>query len=113
MISRRTPRRMIGPVLLSLALLWAQQAAISHALAHPPQPPRATCAGSETPSKAQFEAHACGDCLAYDQLFWAPGHRHQPLAFGAPGASPLFMPVTPDGCIATVCAYQPRAPPPA
>jgi hypothetical protein len=103
MMLRATPRRLIGRLLLSLALLWAQQAALSHTLAH--------ALHAQAPSKSLAADRACGDCLAYAQFFSALGTSHTLQAAVRPTALRLVLPATPERCVYTECMFEPRAPP--
>lgn len=108
MTLRSTPRRFIGRLLLSLALLWAQQAALSHTLSHALH--AASGAGRAT-SKSLAADQLCGDCLSYAQFFSALGNKQRPPATARPAALRLVIPLTPESCRFTTCVFQPRAPP--
>ena len=99
MISRPRPR-LIGRLLLCLALLFAQQAAISHTFSHA----RVKQAGT-------LVTDSCADCLAHAQFFSALGSAQRVFAEARPSPRELIMPATPHACIVTVSMFQPRAPP--
>lgn len=114
MMLRSTPRRFIGRLLLSLALLWAQQAALSHTLSHTLSHALHAASGvGRAPSKSLAADQVCGDCLSYAQFFSALGNQQRPPAMMRPAALRLVMPATPESCRFTTCMFQPRAPPPA
>lgn len=108
MKSRATPRRFIGRLLLSLALLWAQQAALTHTLSHVAH---ADAGAGPAPSKSLFAGQVCGDCLAYAQFFSAVGNPQRPQTTARPAALRLPMPATAESCRYTEWMFQPRAPP--
>jgi hypothetical protein len=99
-----TPRRLIGRLLLSLALLWAQQAALSHTLSHGLH--------ARAASKSLAADQVCGDCLAYAQFFSALGTSQRLPTAARPAILRLVLPATPDRCLTTECMFEPRAPPP-
>jgi len=103
MMLRGTPRRLMGRLLLSLALLWAQQAALSHTLSH--------ALGAQAPSKSLAADRVCGDCLTYVQFFSALGTSQLLPAAERPAALRLDLPATPERCLYTECMFQPRGPP--
>ena len=99
MMSRPRPR-LIGRLLLCLALLFAQQAAIAHAFTH-----------FTAKKSATLVADSCADCLAHAQFFSALGSVQRAFAQTTPSPLDLALPATPHACIVTVCMFQPRAPP--
>jgi hypothetical protein len=103
MMSTGTPRRLIGRLLLSLALLWAQQAALSHTLSHAHH--------ARTASKSLAAEQACSDCLAYAQFFSALGTPQRLQTAAHPAVLRLELPATPDCCLSTESMFEPRAPP--
>lgn len=103
MMLKGMPRRLIGRLLLSLALLWVQQAALSHTLSHAHR--------ARAPAKALVADQACADCLAYAQFFSALGSSQALQAAVRPAAPRLVLPATPERCLNTECMFQPRAPP--
>ena len=99
MMSRPRPR-LIGRLLLCLALLFAQQAAIAHAFTH-----------IVVKQSATLVTDSCADCLAHAQFFSALGSAQRAFAQTKPSPQDLALPATPHACIVTVSMFQPRAPP--
>ena len=99
MMSRPRPR-LIGRLLLCLALLFAQQAAIAHAFTH-----------IVVKQSATLVTDSCADCLAHAQFFSALASAQRAFARTTPSPQDLALPATPHACIVTVSMFQPRAPP--
>jgi hypothetical protein len=97
-------RRLLGRLLLSLVLLWSQQAVFAHALTHVQQ-------AASTGSKSLLQDLACADCLAHAQLSAALGSTAPGFAIATPVPVAIILPATDTACLVTVCAFQPRAPP--
>jgi hypothetical protein len=104
-------RRLIRRLLLVFALLWSQQAALSHTVSHLLQESRATTDAAGKPAKSLFKDESCSKCLAHAQFFSTLGSAQRPLVATKPAPLRLFAPATPDDCIITVCMFQSRAPP--
>ena len=91
---------MMSRLLLCLALLFAQQTAISHTYSHAP-----------VKQAGMPVADSCADCLAHAQFFSALGSTQSSFATATPSPRDVSLPATPHQCIVTVCMFQPRAPP--
>lgn len=104
-------RRLIGRLLLAFALLWSQQAALSHTLSHLLKASRATSDAAGKPAKPLLKDPSCAQCLAHAQFFSALGNTQRSLVAVKPVSLRLVVPTTPDDCMMTVCMFQSRAPP--
>lgn len=103
--------RLISRLLLAFALLWSQQAVLSHTVSHLLQANRATTDAPGKPLKSLLTDESCAECLAHAQFFSALGSAHPSLATSKPVMRPIVVLATLDDCIVTVCVFQPRAPP--
>jgi hypothetical protein len=106
---------LIGRLLLAFALLWSQQAALSHSLSHlvKVQANRAVINAGGKPVKSHLKDQSCAECLSHAQYFAALGSANRSAAAVIPVSLRLVLSVTPDACIVTECMFQSRAPPPA
>lgn len=102
--------RLICRLVLAFALLWSQQAALSHAISHAQTASRAPATAFK-PGKPLLKDRACLDCLAHAQLFSALAGAERALGAVKPALLPLDVPGTADACLLTVCMFQSRAPP--
>ena len=103
--------RLISRLLLAFALLWSQQAVLSHTVSHLVQANRAKADAPGKPVKSLLTDQSCAECLAHAQFFSALGSAPRSLATSKPVMRPIVVLATPDDCIVTVCVFQPRAPP--
>ncbi|RJG14891.1 DUF2946 family protein [Massilia cavernae] len=103
-------------VLLSLLLLISQQMAFAHALTHLTgslhEPgARHHQQHGKSLSAAVAQDQSCDHCLALAQLGAPLGSTPRTFAAGDNGATAFISTDTGSHCAATVCGFNPRAPP--
>jgi hypothetical protein len=103
--------RLLGRLLLSLTLLWSQQAAFSHTLSHLVQASSTAGGAPGKSSTSRLKDLSCADCFTHAQFFSALGSAHRSLETDKPAPLRAVVPATPENCIMTVCMFQSRAPP--